>query len=49
MIAPVSPAKNLDFKTHHQTSTTQPHLMECTQDLIHVLRKKSVDEVKDLL
>ena len=49
MIAVVSPAKNLDFKTPHETTPTQPRLMECTQELIHVLRKKSVDEVKDLM
>ena len=49
MIAVVSPAKNLDFKTPHETAPTQPRLMECTQELIHVLRKKSVDEVKDLM
>ncbi|WP_462253464.1 peroxide stress protein YaaA [Ekhidna sp.] len=49
MIAVVSPAKNLDFKTPHQQTPTQPRLMECTQELIHVLRKKSVDEVSDLM
>lgn len=49
MIAVVSPAKNLDFKTPHNTEPTQPRLMECTEELIQVLRKKSVDEVKDLM
>ena len=49
MIAVVSPAKNLDFKTPFETKTTQPRLMECTKELIDVLRKKSVDEVKDLM
>ncbi|WP_421763883.1 peroxide stress protein YaaA [Ekhidna sp.] len=49
MIAVVSPAKNLDFKTPYQAKPTQPRLMECTQELIHVLRKKSTDEVKDLM
>lgn len=49
MIAVVSPAKNLDFKTPYETATTQPRLMECTTELIDVMRKKSVDEVKDLM
>ncbi len=49
MIAIVSPAKNLDFKTPYTTSVTQPRLMGCTNELISILRKKSVDEVKDLM
>ncbi|MEP0985994.1 peroxide stress protein YaaA [Ekhidna sp.] len=49
MIAVVSPAKNLDFKTKYNTSTTQPRLMECTNELINVMRKKSVDEVSELM
>ena len=49
MIAVVSPAKNLDFKTPHETSPTQPRLKECAKELIKELRKKSVDEVKDLM
>ncbi|MEM7297442.1 MAG: peroxide stress protein YaaA [Bacteroidota bacterium] len=49
MIAVVSPAKNLDFKTDFDVKSTQPRLMECTMELIDVLRKKSVDEVKDLM
>lgn len=49
MIAVVSPAKNLDFKTPFEASVTQPRLMECTKELIEVLRKKSVDEVKELM
>lgn len=49
MIAVVSPAKNLDFKTPYTTEVTQPRLMECTKELISVLRKKSVDEVKELM
>lgn len=49
MIAVVSPAKNLDFKTPYEAKPTQPRLMECTQELIQVLRKKSADEVKDLM
>ena len=49
MIAVVSPAKNLDFKTPHQATPSQPRLMECTQELIHVLRKKSADEVGELM
>ena len=49
MIAVVSPAKNLDFKTEFDVKSTQPRLMECTMELINVLQKKSVDEVKDLM
>ncbi|GAB4241099.1 MAG: peroxide stress protein YaaA [Ekhidna sp.] len=49
MIAVVSPAKNLDFKSEINTKGTQPRLMDCTNELIEVLRKKSVDEVKDLM
>lgn len=49
MIAVVSPAKNLDFKSKYNVATTQPRLMECTAELIDVMRKKSVDEVKDLM
>ncbi|MEQ6168246.1 MULTISPECIES: peroxide stress protein YaaA [unclassified Ekhidna] len=49
MIAVVSPAKNLDFKTPYETNTTQPRLMECTKELIDVMRKKSVDEVSELM
>ncbi|MEP5612580.1 MAG: peroxide stress protein YaaA, partial [Cyclobacteriaceae bacterium] len=49
MIAVVSPAKNLDFKSQYEVSTTQPRLLECTAELIEVMRKKSTDEVKDLM
>ena len=49
MIAVVSPAKNLDFKTKHEVNTTQPRLLECTNQLIEVMRTKSVDDVKDLM
>ena len=49
MIAVVSPAKNLDFKTPYTASATQPRMMDCTNELIDILRKKSVDEVKDLM
>ena len=49
MIAVVSPAKNLDFKSEINVTGTQPRLMECTNELIDVMRKKSVDEVKDLM
>jgi len=49
MIAVVSPAKNLDFKSQYDVSTTQPRLLECTAELIEVMRKKSTDEVKDLM
>lgn len=49
MIAVVSPAKNLDFKSEINVKGTQPRLMECTNELIDVMRKKSTDEVKDLM
>lgn len=49
MIAVVSPAKNLDFKSEINVKGTQPRLMECTNELIDVLRKKSVDEVQELM
>lgn len=49
MIAVVSPAKNLDFKTKYDVQTTQPRLLECTAELIDVMRTKSVDDVKDLM
>lgn len=49
MIAVVSPAKSLDFETQHNVQPTQPRLLECTQELIQVLRKKSPDEVKELM
>ncbi|MEQ9403891.1 MAG: peroxide stress protein YaaA [Cyclobacteriaceae bacterium] len=49
MIAVVSPAKNLDFKTKYDVPVTQPRLLECTVELIDFMRKKSVDEVKDLM
>ena len=49
MIAVVSPAKNLDFKSDVHFQGTQPRLMENTNELIEVMRKKTVDEVKDLM
>lgn len=49
MIAVVSPAKNLDFKSKYDVKTTQPRLLECTSELIDVMRKKSVDEVSELM
>lgn len=49
MIAVVSPAKNLDFKTKHEVPTTQPRLLECTTQLIDVMRTKNVDDVKELM
>ncbi len=49
MIAVVSPAKNLDFKSEINFKGTQPRLMECTNELIDVMRKKSVDEVSELM
>lgn len=49
MIAVVSPAKNLDFKSEVNFKGTQPRLMECTNELIDVMRKKSADEVSELM
>lgn len=49
MIAVVSPAKNLDFKSEISFKGTQPRLMECTNELIDVMRKKSADEVSQLM
>ncbi|MEP1096408.1 MAG: peroxide stress protein YaaA [Cyclobacteriaceae bacterium] len=49
MIAVVSPAKNLDFKSQYNVRGTQPRLLERTAELIDVMRKKSTDEVKDLM
>lgn len=49
MIAVVSPAKNLDFKTEIHTKGTQPRLLECTNELIDILRKKSVEDIRELM
>ena len=49
MIAVVSPAKNLDFKSEVHFQGTQPRLMDHTNELIEVMRQKSVDEVKELM
>lgn len=49
MIAIVSPAKNLDFKSEIHVKGTQPRLMECTNELIDVMRKKSADDLADLM
>ena len=49
MIAVVSPAKSLDFETPYDVKTTKPRLLDCTKELIEVLKKKSPDEVKKLM
>lgn len=49
MIAVVSPAKNLDFKSKYDVKTTQPRLLDCTNELIDVMRSKSVDDVTELM
>ena len=49
MIAVVSPAKNLDFKSEIHFKGTQPRLLECTNQLVDVMRTKSVDDVADLM
>ncbi len=49
MIAVVSPAKSLDFNVSYEVEPTQPRLLDCTNELIDVLRKKSPEEVKTLM
>ena len=49
MISLVSPVKNLDFESPINVNSTIPRLMDCTLELIEVMRKKSVDEIKDLM
>lgn len=49
MIAVVSPAKSLDFENKYSVKPTTPRLLECTKELIEVLRKKSPEEVKELM
>ena len=49
MIAVVSPAKNLDFKSEINFKGTQPRLMENTNELIEVMRTKSATEVSELM
>ncbi len=49
MIAIVSPAKSLDFETSINVSPTQPRLMECTNELIDILRTKEPSEIKELM
>lgn len=49
MIAVVSPAKSLDFDTISTFEPSQPRLLDCTNQLIEVLRKKSPAEIKSLM
>lgn len=49
MIAVVSPAKNLDFYSKHNVEVTKPRLLDCANELIDVMKKKSVEEVQDLM
>ncbi len=49
MIAVVSPAKSLDFESPYDIKPSKPRLLECTKELIDVLRKKSPEEVKQLM
>jgi len=49
MIAVVSPAKTLDFESPAKGQPTQPRLLKLTNELIEVLRKKSPDDLKDLM
>ncbi|MFY0686211.1 MAG: peroxide stress protein YaaA [Cyclobacteriaceae bacterium] len=49
MIAVISPAKNLDFETSYSIEPSKPRLLACTRELIDVMRKKSPEEVSDLM
>jgi len=49
MIAVVSPAKSLDFETPANVKATKPRLLECTNQLIEVLKKKSPEDIKELM
>lgn len=49
MIAVVSPAKSLDFETPTNVKATQPRLLDCTNQLIDVLKKKSPEDIKELM
>lgn len=49
MIAVVSPAKSLDFEKTYRIAPTMPRLLDCTHELIDVLRKKTPEEVKELM
>lgn len=49
MIIVVSPAKNLDFASRYDIQVTQPRLLECTHELITILRKKSVKDIEKLM
>ena len=49
MIAVVSPAKNLDFYSKHDVQATMPRLLDCADELINVMKTKSVDEVQELM
>ena len=49
MIAVVSPAKSLDFETPFSVEPTQPRLLDSTNELIDVLRKKSPEDIQNLM
>ena len=49
MIAVVSPAKSLDFEKQFNVTPTQPRLLNCTNELIGVLKKKSPEEIQELM
>jgi cytoplasmic iron level regulating protein YaaA (DUF328/UPF0246 family) len=49
MIAVISPAKTLDFETKVDVSTTQPTFKKEVQELIDVLKKKEITEVKTMM
>ncbi|EDQ86804.1 uncharacterized protein MONBRDRAFT_27937 [Monosiga brevicollis MX1] len=50
MLAVLSPAKALDFDSEVEAPTTsQPHFLEASQSLIHVLKRKSAGDLKKLM
>ncbi|MEM9896775.1 MAG: peroxide stress protein YaaA [Bacteroidota bacterium] len=49
MIAVISPAKSLDFEKDYEVHGTKPRLLEHTSELIQVLRKKSPNDLAELM
>lgn len=49
MIILLSPAKTLDFSASETTEHTTPRLLEHSEKLINVLKKKSVNSIKKLM
>lgn len=49
MIAILSPAKSLNFNPHAFSKSTLPRFVDQSQELIAVLKKKKIGEIKDLM